>query len=762
MVGLVHPSIGAKQAPFADVSLLQSEAFVIAALLWALKMIPMIRTVLRTPRFAQNQKVALFIAVVGLEFLACSQAVSAPGPALSPAWEPIGLSGGGGMFSPAIAGADPNLMLINCDMSAAYLSEDGGHNWRMLNQAQLRSDTRCRPAFHPKNPNIIYASSGGRLRVSHDRGRTFTPVGNLSENLAGEIAINPLNPDELLVGTWNGRAWISLDAGATFTMCAGPEGRILGFHFGHAGKARSMFAATEAGIWRSDDGGKSWTEKTSGLPWKEIQGFAGGDSAGKGVALLYCTIKSKTTSGAFEGGVYRSGDGGESWQRCLGKGLNKETTKADEWAFGPISQYVQILTTDANPRTVYVMNTSTGFNPPHSDTVYRSDDGGETWRATYFLDPRFSQYNVAPDYVTASTGQSFKGGETPFGAAICNSDPDRLMLVRGECHITHNGGQTWFCGSTDPAPSQKPGPGSAWVCNGLVVTTTWHYYVDPFEPNRHYICYTDLGWARSLDAGKSWIWWSQKSWAPWRNTCYELALDPEVPGKMWGAFSDVHDIPNDNIISEHHRHNLPGGVCLSLDFGATWKAAGDSANARDIEGGASGLPPKAVTSIVLDLNSPRGSRTLYAGVFEQGVFRSADDGRTWMVKTNGLGDALNRRVSRVLLHRDGTLFAMICAKRSAPGKPLLREGVGLYQSKDGGDSWHKVNATRDFLYPKDFSVDPKDSRRILIGVCDTNWQDKAGGCIAPRMAGGAGNASGAKARRPSGGISIRSTTGGST
>ena len=97
-----------------------------------------------------------------------------------------------------------------------------------------------------------------------------------------------------------------------------------------------------------------------------------------------------------------------------------------------------------------------------------------------------------------------------------------------------------------------------------MVTTTWHHYVDPFETNRHYIAYTDIGMARSLDAGKSWIWWDHKSWAPWRNTCYEMAFDPEIPGKIWGAFSDVHDIPNDNIISERHGHSRAGwGVHLA-------------------------------------------------------------------------------------------------------------------------------------------------------------------------------------------------------
>lgn len=627
-------------------------------------------------------------------------------------WQPLGLSGGGGMFTPAISPVDPNLMMLNCDMSAAYISEDGGHNWRMIHQAQLRSDTRCRPAFHPTDRNIIYASSGGQLRVSRDCGRTFSNLGNLKASLYGEIAINPEDPSVILAGTSKETCAVSRDAGQTWTPCIGPKGRVLAFHFDRT-KQGVVFTSTQDGIWRSDNGGQTWAAKTNGLPWLDFHGFAAGSKTGQ--IVLYCTVLSKSENGNFEGGVYRSRDRGEHWEWAMGSGLNLETAKADEWAFGSISQYEQILTTDANPLTVYVMNTSTGFHPPHSDTVYRSDDAGVTWRATYFMDPRFKDYNVSPDYVTASTGQSFKGGEAPFGVAICASDPNRLMLVRNEPHITHDGGKSWFCGSTYPVGPDKPGPGTAWVCNGLVVTTTWHYYIDPLEPNRHYIAYTDLGWARSLDHGKTWIWWDNKSWAPWRNTCYELAFDPEIHGKIWGAFSDVHDIPNDNIVSERHGHNLPGGVCLSLDFGATWKSP------------AQGIPRKAVTSVVVDPKSAKGSRTLYAGVFEAGVYKSRDDGNTWQLSSAGLGHPQNMRVSRVLLHPDGTLFAMICAKRPGPGKPLASDGVGLYRSKDGGQNWSSICASHLFLYPKDFSVDPHDSNRILIGACDPTWQEHYGG-----------------------------------
>jgi len=158
-------------------------------------------------------------------------------PAQAPSWQPIGISGDGGMFTPAISPADPNLMMLNCDMSAAYISEDGGRNWRMISHAQLRSDTACRPAFHPSDPNILYASSGGQLKISRDRGKTFAPIGNLQDSLAGEIAINPADAMVILAGSRSGRCWLSRDAGETWAACQGPAGQVLAFILTAPGRA---------------------------------------------------------------------------------------------------------------------------------------------------------------------------------------------------------------------------------------------------------------------------------------------------------------------------------------------------------------------------------------------------------------------------------------------------------------------------------------------------------------------------------------------
>ena len=635
-------------------------------------------------------------------------------------WEPIGFSGGGGMFAPAISPIDPDLMMLSCDMSGAYISEDGGRHWRMIHHQQLQGNTRCRPGFHPRDKNIIYMADGwsGKVKVTHDRGYHWEPIGDLPGTPTGQIYISPEDPSVVFTGVEDA-VYMSRDAGSHWTRCDGPTGAAVGFL---AGPMTDFFAATSEGIWRSHNAGQTWLKTTEGLPSTEIRAFAGGSRvvsanslSGKRYTrtedtILYCAVPSKSDSGQFVGGIYRSRDLGEYWESAMGNGINKETKAYDEWAEGSIAQYHYVLTTDRQPLTVYAFNSSTGFWPPHFATVYRSDDGGDNWRATFFLDPRGKEVNVAPDRFTVSTGRAEPS--VPFGAAVCDSDPNRVLHVGTSVYATEDGGKSWFCANTILAPGQKPEPGCEWLCNGLVITTTWHYYVDPFQQNRHYIAYTDIGFARSIDAAKSWIWWTEKTWAPWNNTCYEMAFDPAIPGKIWGAFSDVHDIPNDNIISGRHGSKGPGGVCLSTDFGVTWPKFG------------TGLPVAPATSIVLDPKSPKGKRTLYVSIFDEGVFKSTDDGRTWVKASAGLGAPENMRGYRLILHRDGTLFALITAKRK--DRAFLKEGVGLYRSRDGGESWQRITKSIGLLWPKDFGVSPRSSNIIFVGAADAGGQQQGG------------------------------------
>ena len=614
-------------------------------------------------------------------------------------WQSIGLSGGGAMFTPAISPHDPNLMLLNCDMSAAYRSTDGGRNWEMLHWDQLLSSTRCRPVFHPTDPNTVFSVHGwsGRLRVSRDRGATWSDFAEALPEGVCEIAIDPSNPNLMLVGYDNG-AFVSKDGGATWRRGQGLRGEVVGFHFDQTSlrASRRCFAGTTQGVFRSADGGLTWEQFGSGLPGKELRSFAGGSNKEKDLCVLYCTVEGKTEGGQYQGGVYRSTDRGKTWQQAMGPEI---ATTGGRRA----PQYRWVLTTNVQPLRVYAATEEGG-------RVYRSDDGGRHWQETLFRTVDSGKLNIEPHYLTCETGG---WGENNSGININPADPDNVIVTDWMCcHITRDGGNSWISAQTRRAEGQgEPAKGQRWVDNGLVVTTVWHYYIDPFQHNRHYIAYTDIGYARSEDAGKTWYW---QTGEPLRNTTYEIAFDPAVPGKMWAAFADLHDIPNMNVISgRHYFDRAGGGVGISEDFGVTW---------RDTS---TGLPGKPVTSVVLDPNSPKNARVLYASCFEGGVYKSTDGGKIWAAKSTGLGSVgKNLRTCRLILHQDGTLFVLITAPTM--GSHQGTAGAGLYRSRDGGGHWELITQSHPLHWPKDFDVDPRDSKVLYLGAGDWPGFDEGG------------------------------------
>jgi uncharacterized protein (DUF736 family) len=190
-----------------------------------------------------------------------------------------------------------------------------------------------------------------------------------------------------------------------------------------------------------------------------------------------------------------------------------------------------------------------------------------------------------------------------------------------------------------------------------------------------------------------------------------VAFDPDVPGRVWAALSNTHDIPNWNVISGRHRVHMAGGVVRSDDFGRTWQAVK--------------LPLAPCLSVVLDASSPKGRRRLYASLFEKGVYRSDDGGATWQLRSRGLGHPANMRCCKIQLHADGTLFVLVTAKR-LPGGDCTPEGVGLYRSGDRAESWEKISGALDIRWPKDFTVHPKDSGTILLSAANLRGRPEGG------------------------------------
>ncbi len=598
------------------------------------------------------------------------------------------------MFTPAISPADPKLLLVNCDMSGVYRSTDGGQNWEMIHYRQLTSSTRVRPVWHPTAANVAFAAGRSNLKMTRDRGRTWSELAGGPPGVSA-IGIDPSRPDFMLVGG-RGGIYRSTDGGKNWADVSTVRGRMLGFHFDQTSPVgkRTCLAATDQGILRSDDDGVTWRDLQAGLGPGPIVSFAGGSHKPSGVCVLYCSVESRETNGQVTGGIYRSDDRGVTWTRAMGSGIEERIERRNN---PEPAQYEFVLTTDLDPSRVYASRGSGG-------RVLRSDDRGVTWRSVLIQSMKSAGFNVGPNYLIDERGG---GGDMISGFGINPADPDHVIVTDWmDCLITRDGGKTWDAAHTRSAePPGRRGKGMRWINTGLVVTTVWQYYLDPFEPNRHYIAYTDIGFARSTDAGQTWFWQTGR---PLRNTTYELAFDSETPGKIWGAFADLHDIPNNNVISgRHYRAQASGGVGLSTDFGVTWKDTSQ------------GLPPKPITSVIVDPTSSRDHRTLYASAFEDGVYKSSDGGQSWVKKSAGLGEpGINVRACRIIRHRDGTLFCLVTALRK--DGQFVAQGPGLYRSQDAGESWQWINRAQPLLWPKDYNVDPRESRIVYLGASDAS------------------------------------------
>ena len=83
----------------------------------------------------------------------------------SAGWKVIGPGGGGGVLKPTISPFDENFVITHCDMTAAYVTLDGGKNWEMNNLWNVPDDFE----FDPDDPNTVYVATRG-FSYSEDRG----------------------------------------------------------------------------------------------------------------------------------------------------------------------------------------------------------------------------------------------------------------------------------------------------------------------------------------------------------------------------------------------------------------------------------------------------------------------------------------------------------------------------------------------------------------------------------------------------------------
>jgi len=466
---------------------------------------------------------------------------------------------------------------------------------------------------------FVGAASGGVWK-SIDNGTTFKPVFDKeSTQSIGAIAIDPSNPQTVWVGT--GEAWTrnsvsfgdgiyrSTDGGETWTKMGLPEAERIVRIVVSPRSSDTVYAcvpgklwsdSTDRGLYKTTDGGKSWnlilkgpnaSTGCSGValdPRNPDVLFAGmWDFRRKGWTFRSGGETPESPSGS---GFFTSTDGGKSW-----KALDEKTAKglpAAPWG------RVEVAVAQSNAKIVYA------FIESKESGLYRSSDGGATWEA------RDKSQNMIwrPFY---------------FGRLVVDpTNPEKVFKPDGGLIVSIDGGKSF----------SYSGGGS----HG-----DWHdVWVDPTNP-KHVIGGDDGGLWLSYDGGNR--WWKGENLPV--SQFYHVSVDDKDPFQVYGGLQDnsswVGDSSYPGGITNDRWENLYGGdgFCTLVDPSdpnyVYAEAQGGEIGRVDRRTHATrGIKPQAGFKEKLRFNwntpifaSPTKKGTIYIGA--QFLFRSKDRGDTW-------------------------------------------------------------------------------------------------------------------------------------
>jgi len=672
----------------------------------------------------------------------------AAAPASAPrldAWRVVGPGGGGTMLRPTISPHDPSLVVEGCDMTGAYITSDAGASWRMFNLGDVISAY----AFDPKDPKVVYAGTGALWR-SEDAGRIWRmvwpdPAKNTVEHGRTDHADQAFSTDDPSYPSNRGvtihaiavdpadstRIYAAFALGAVGPPTALRDGSVV---IGSTDRGRTwsrlgtlapervfalsvegdrLLTLAETGAWEG-----------AGTEWHHFDGPAAGrfDSGSIGHGpdgpILYGTTEASGRGPEVRGGIHVSSDGGRTW-RTANTGLVENLVAAGE---GEAPELHAISASARHGLTAYV-----GFRRLRLgqgaaglfNGVAKTTDGGQSWRIVH-RESNGPAENMSGSWIEERARQMGRDiwYDAPYDIAAAPNDPDICYVTDlFRTYRTLDGGKTW-----SQVHSAPRGP-AGWTSRGLDVTSSYGVHFDPFDPKRLFITYTDIGLFRSEDGGDSWIGSTVGIPNAWRNTTYWVAFDPDVKGRMWGAFSGTHDLPRPKMWRRTDPETYKGGVGVSSDGGRSWTLSN------------TGMAESAVTHVLLDPTSPKGARTLYACAFGRGVYKSTDDGKTWSLKNDGVTQRppFAWRISRA---GDGTLY-LVVARRSERGK-IGDEGDGaLYRSTDGAAHWTPVTLPRGTNGPNALTADPRDARRLYLSAWGVagDVDDTGGGIFSSTDAG---------------------------
>jgi len=260
-------------------------------------------------------------------------------------------------------------------------------NWRSIGPANMGGRVADVEGV-PGNPNIVYVATGsGGIFKTTNGGMSWTPIFDRQNTISvGDIALEPGNPDVIWVGTGEANVrnsvsfgdgvYKSVDGGKTWKHMGLKDTNTISRIVVHPKNPDIVYVAAighafgpneERGVFMTTDGGKTWTKT---LYIDQNHGVSDLDIDPVNPNILYAGVwkferKPWTfTSGSEQGGVFRSLDGGRTWNKVT-NGLPKMIGR------------IGLSVAASNPNVVYaILEAKEG-------TLYRSDDKGETFRRVY-------------------------------------------------------------------------------------------------------------------------------------------------------------------------------------------------------------------------------------------------------------------------------------------------------------------------------------------------------------------------------------------
>lgn len=553
-------------------------------------------------------------------------------------------------------------------------------------------------AVNPNDKSNWYIAVGsGGVWKTVNAGVTFQPVFDSENSYSiGDVEIDPNNPNVVWVGTgenvsgrhvgWGDGVYKSADAGKTWTNMGLKNSEHIGKILVDPRNSNTIFVAAEGPLWssggqrglfKSVDGGNTWTQS---LAIDDNTGVTDVEFDPSNPDVLYAAAyerRRKTWSllaGGPNSGIYRSIDGGASWQKL--------TTGLPSGDIGKIG--LAVTSADANLvfATIEAKSGSQGF--------YKSSDKGMSW----------TRMN---GYISGGTGphyyQEIEASPT---------DPDLVYQMDVFLHVTRNGGKDFD-----------------YLTSGRDKHSDNHaLWIDPDNGN-HLLAGSDGGLYESFDEGKSWRFFENLPISQF----YKIGLDNSEPfynivagaqdlGTLIGPSRTMHTegvrnkdwyVPlGADGYDSHFDPNDPNTAYIEIQGGELYRLDRETEELIKIKPTpAPGDDPERFNWDSPIQVSAHDSNTIYFG--SQRLWKSTDRGNSWEAISDDLTTNTNRYTLTMIdgtpsidaLYDNGamSLYATLTSIAESPlQKGLLYTGSDdglLYGTEDDGQNWQEMATLPD-------------------------------------------------------------------